>query len=455
MDLMHWRIRRKFYYTIIALLPLMILAGALYYSFAFPDPTCSDGVQNGNEAGVDCGGVCEQICQSGITGARVNWSRSFLVSDDVYNAAAYIENPNSSLEAKSVPYRFRLYDRKDLLIAERRGTMLIPPQPVTVAFESGIEADGRPVARTDFSFVGEPFWEKSDRTRVRLPVANKTLLNGTSSKPRLTFDIQNKSIYDYREIDIAGVIYNGIKKPVHVSQTHFDRLEGQSSKPGVYTWRRQLPTKEVTCEVPSDIMLLLDRSGSMNEESASPPQPFTSVKNAASDFVDLLGTQTRLGLVTFATNANVNQRMSFNHADTSADINRIFIRPKDETGFTNIGAAVRLARKQLTAGNQDREKVMILLTDGKANKPDDPGGEAYARQQVSQAKQAGITVYTIGLGSQVNQAFMSSIASSPDKYLQVADRTVLTNVYERIHSDICQQAPSITEIIPTHYEIAD
>jgi len=147
--------------------------------------------------------------------------------------------------------------------------------------------------------------------------------------------------------------------------------------------------------------------------------------------------------------------MSFNHADTAADINRIFIRPKDETGFTNIGAAVRLARLQLTAGNQDREKVMILLTDGKANKPDDPGGEAYARQQVSQAKQAGITVYTIGLGSQVNQAFMSSIASSPDKYLQVADRTVLTNVYERIHSDICQQAPSITEIIPTHYEIAD
>jgi Mg-chelatase subunit ChlD len=453
---MHWRTRRKLSYTAIALLPLLVLAGVLYYALAFSAPTCSDGTQNGGETGVDCGGGCEQICQSNLSSVQIDWSQSFNVSDDIYNAAAYISNPNPTLEARSVPYRFRLYDKDNLLIAERRGNMLIPPQPTTVAFEPGIQTDGRMVDRTEFSFTESPFWEESERTDVRLPTANKTLSGATSSSPRLTFDVRNGSVFDYTSIQMAGIIFDGTNQPVHISQTRFDTLPTQSAKTGVLTWRKPFPTREVACSVPADTMLLLDRSGSMNEVSASPPQPFTSVKNAAGDFVDLLDTQTRSGLVTFATKAEVNQQITDNHADTKTAVDQMYIRPQDETGFTNIGAAVQLGRQQLTEpSNSNREKVMIILTDGKANAPKDPGGEVFARRQVAQAKQAGITVYTIGLTDQVNQSFLASLASSPDNYLQAADRTALTGVYEQIHSDLCKQAPFITEIIPTHYEIAD
>jgi Mg-chelatase subunit ChlD len=452
--MMHWRTKRKLYYTVAAVLPLLLLAGVLYFTLLTPAPTCSDGVQNGNEAGVDCGGSCERICQDDTMSAQVNWSRSFLVSDDIYNAAAQIENLNTTLEAESVAYRFRLYDDDDLLIAERRGSMLIPPQPTTVAFESGITTDGRSVARTEFSFTEQPFWQESNRTEVGFPVANKTLSGATSSNPTLSLDVRNSSVRDYTDVAITALVFDGNREPVHASQTQISDFPAQSTKARTFTWRKPFPTREVACTVPSDILLLLDRSGSMNEQSQSPPEPFTSVKDAATQFVDLLGSEARSGLISFATDAETNQRISGNHSETRSAINEMFIRPEDETGFTNMGDAIRIGRQQLQSSEgANREKTLVILTDGKANKPDNPGGEAFANQQIAQAKQAGITVYTIGLSDQVNQSFLSSVASSPDNYLQAADRTSLTGIYEQIHSDLCEQAPFITEITPTNYRI--
>lgn len=452
---MNWRARRKLYYTLIALFPLVVIAGVIYYSTFFPEPTCFDGEQNGTETGIDCGGPCDKICQSNTASVSVRWSKSFPVSGDIYNTAAWIQNPNITLQAESVPYRFRLFDQDGLLIAERRGQMRIPPQPTTIAFEAGVDTDGRTVARTEFDFIERPFWEETDLSPAQFPISNKTLTGATSSSPRLTFDITNQSVQDYSNMEVSTVVFDGLNNPVHVSRTKIGRFPGQSTQTGVFTWREPFPTRTVSCVVPSNIVLMIDRSGSMNDQGQNPPQPFSSVKQAATDFARLLGDSAQSGLVSFATESSINQTLSSDHDQTLQAIQSMYIRPEDETGFTNLGSAVISAQDLLnSSADSRRSNVMIILTDGKANAPEDPGGEVYARQQINTVKNNDVTVYTIGLGDSVNQTFLREIATEPSSYYQAADRQALAGIYDEIHERLCQQAPFITEIIPTHYQSA-
>lgn len=452
---MHWRTRRKLYYTTAALLPLVIIAGIIYYSVFFSSPTCSDGRQNGSETGIDCGGSCQQICQENTASSTVKWAQAFRISGDIHNLSAYIQNPNVSLEAQSVPYRFRVYDQNDLLIAERRGSMDIPPQPATLAFEGGVDTEGRTVARTEFDWLETPFWRKSNVTEASFPVSNKTLSRPTSSTPRLTFDVTNPSVRTYQDLQLAAVVRDGAGRPVQVSQTEIGALPAQSTKPGVFTWRRPFPTRTGQCQVPSDIMLLIDRSGSRDGQSQDQPAQ-AAVKSAASDFVRLLGESARSGLVSFAGRSEVSQSLSRDHADTLQAVESLSFSSEDDRGTVDTGSAVRSALSALSSTRDSRHTdVMILLTDGKVNTSQASRKEASARQQITRAKDSGVVVYTIGLGEDAGQAFLRRAATSPSHHFQAASRQALSAAYQNIHDDLCEPTSFITEIIPTNYELSN
>ena len=53
--------RKKIVIIFIYLTFFLLFSLSLYFYFK-PQPSCSDGKQNQNEQGVDCGGVCVQEC---------------------------------------------------------------------------------------------------------------------------------------------------------------------------------------------------------------------------------------------------------------------------------------------------------------------------------------------------------------------------------------------------------
>lgn len=164
-----------------------------------------------------------------------------------------------------------------------------------------------------------------------------------------------------------------------------------------------------------DLALTIDSSGSMSWND-----PTGLRKSAAKTFVDALLPQDRAAVVDFDSWAWVLQGLTTDKAAVKRAIDRI-----DASGGTNIAAGVGLANDVLiNAADPDRGRVMILLTDGEGYW--DPA-------LIQEANTNFITIYTIGLGSGVDETLLRSIATGTGgQYHQVATADQLPEVFRRI-----------------------
>ena len=195
----------------------------------------------------------------------------------------------------------------------------------------------------------------------------------------------------------------------------------------------------------------------MNDDSLDPPQPLTTAKQAAGEFVERLSAEDLIGVVSFATNAQIEQPLTVVHDKARATIDSLVILPEEEEGFTNIGDAIEQAHQALfdvRTNRGERKQAIVLLTDGQANKPIDPGGEPYALERAATARSDNIEFYAIGLGGEVNAAFLASIATVPAQYYQAVTSQDLEGIYKQISAAICERGAAVIDIIP-HVQFAN
>jgi hypothetical protein len=89
-----------------------------------------------------------------------------------------------------------------------------------------------------------------------------------------------------------------------------------------------------------------------------------------------------------------------------------------------------VARQELTSSRRrpDKQAVMIVLTDGLAN----PGPASVAVDEAAAAKVDQITIFTIGLGSELDEWALEAMASRPDCYNWAPDAGDLAAIYRQI-----------------------
>jgi uncharacterized repeat protein (TIGR01451 family) len=114
---------------------------------------------------------------------------------------------------------------------------------------------------------------------------------------------------------------------------------------------------------PIDAILVIDVSGSMGY----PPSP-TSLdyaKSAANSFVDqvLANSSNRVGLVSYSTTSTLVRALTNNATLLHSSINGL-----SASGYTNIDAGFWQASNQFSGPNCDRTQVIVLLSDGVANR---------------------------------------------------------------------------------------
>jgi hypothetical protein len=229
--------RRQFrYYVVLGVIGAVILA-FMANTFLRETPTCSDGKKNGTELGVDCGGACALVCKNMAYAPRVLWARAFQTDTGVYQAAAYVENPNPGAGAHNVRYSFQLYDDKSILIAERDGTMNIPPTTLVPVVELNITTGSRVVARTSFSFAEAPVWYRFPGFNPDLRLTGQELVADGS---RLSASLANNSLNDEKNVSVVAVLFDANGVASGASKTTLD-VPRKSTKPIVFTWLKGIP----------------------------------------------------------------------------------------------------------------------------------------------------------------------------------------------------------------------
>ncbi|MCG8404629.1 MAG: VWA domain-containing protein [Phycisphaerales bacterium] len=168
----------------------------------------------------------------------------------------------------------------------------------------------------------------------------------------------------------------------------------------------------------------------------TPEEPLHSVKGAVQTMItEIVSLQTRdfVSLETFGQYGSHEMNLTIpGPGQTLSEVlqeipDTLYARQAGhETSLTNIGAGLNEAINELSSdrARTAAAKVIILLTDGKPNVDESnvyvgnnhPGAITWVQDRADLAKAMGITIYSIGVGGDVNADLCTDIATTPGHY---------------------------------------
>ncbi len=449
-----WALRRRIIIVGLLIAALLLLVVFPYWLSHREVPTCFDGKQNQGEQGVDCGSPCALLCKGKAKDLNILWTKVFAIRTGTYDVVAYVENPNFDVGTQKFTYTATLYDASGNVIATQDGVDFARPSERFIIF-AGNMLTGENVAKTGSVEIHPDFsWVTTPKSPPLFTISEKQLTSADHT-PHLTALIHNMTPDIYRNIDVSAVIYDSKNNPIGVSSTKVDKLIPKGDEKLIFTWPGGFSYVAETeqCDTPVDVVLAVDRSGSMHDEDK-----IGQAKLAAEVFFKKLNSQDQGAFVSFANEATnpIDQPLTGNVERLTRAIDRTIIHT-DGLQFTNIADAIRRSIDEFSTmrHNTDARPIIVLLTDGIPNRPLDSAGKGseeyasqYAIQIANEAKKDNIALYTIGLGSDVNTKLMTSLATSPEYYYPAATGGELATIYQQIATAICKKNPSVIEIIP-------
>ena len=190
-----------------------------------------------------------------------------------------------------------------------------------------------------------------------------------------------------------------------------------------------------TCFPSVDVMLVIDRSGSMAG------QKYNDARQACSNFVQYLNFAAgadQAGLASYNTNATVDETLTNSIQALDQAIHSI----PAASGNTSISLGLKTAQGELASSRHNPQglPVLLLLSDGLPTGTDTKSNALYT---ATQAKNAGTHIFTIGLGSDVDPVLMAGIAASPSDYFFATNSSQLGNLFNAIATLICRPPTNI------------
>jgi Mg-chelatase subunit ChlD len=176
-----------------------------------------------------------------------------------------------------------------------------------------------------------------------------------------------------------------------------------------------------------DVVLAIDTSSSMRQPTRTGRSKLDAARAAATVFLDQVdwagGNQA--AIVTFDATARLAQPLTGDRGLLNGALGGMATGQQ-----TCLPCAVAEADRELASARHQpgHTPVLVLLTDGRSNPR--PVSEAVAAAETAKAR--GVVIFTIGVGEDVDEAGLASMASRPDYYYRAPDAEALEAIYRAV-----------------------
>lgn len=247
---MDWASRRKLaFLTALAVIVIGVVILLLIPLLNKP-ATCSDKKKNGTEAGVDCGGSCQYLCQEQVVPLELVWTRALVSGPKRVNLVAYLRNENKTAGIQEATYKFTVYDNKGDIVVIKEGKTDVAANGNIAIFSGPVDIGERKVQSTTFEWTSPLYFstlsEKSLSSKIE---TIDTKLTTDSSGTQLYATLRNSTRLEYRSVPVVVILYNKEDNALLVSRTVLDRLLPEEKTDISFSWNVVLKEEVAKIEV--------------------------------------------------------------------------------------------------------------------------------------------------------------------------------------------------------------
>ena len=241
--------RRLFAFLIIGAILAALLA-LVFIAVFYQEPTCSDGIMNQDEEGVDCGGSCRYLCTMSVEPPTVLFTQALDNGEGRTDVIALVENKNHGIAAEDVPYMITIYGYDQSLVHTASGTFDLPPGETVPVFLPGI-ASGFAAVGTAFLTVDadEVKWYALPQDPRIVPRVSNTALGGTVENPRVTAVVANPDVRPMVKMRVIAVVRDASGNAIAASQTILASIPPQGEATAIFTWNSAFDGVPVSIQV--------------------------------------------------------------------------------------------------------------------------------------------------------------------------------------------------------------
>ncbi|MEK7576667.1 MAG: hypothetical protein AAB482_03145 [Patescibacteria group bacterium] len=247
-----WALKRQAVgLSIFSVVVLSVVGYGLYSVLS--KTSCTDGKQNGDEKGPDCGGSCPTTCLiEKPKPPRLLWSRVFTVADGLYDVGALVENINLYTGSSRAQYEFKLYDQNNVLLGKRTGTVLLFPRQKIFVYEPQLVTNTKRATRVEFT-IDVPEWERIEGgDAIEMSVLKKSFT--FDPYPIVHVSLLNQAIFVESNFEVDVLLERADGTVYAASRTNIEQMRDHEQKDLVFTWPQSI------FDAPANIVVLYRRT---------------------------------------------------------------------------------------------------------------------------------------------------------------------------------------------------